>query len=157
MKTEKIKSGRKTIKIYEYSLEGKFINSYDSISEFRNKYYSKVLGKKPLFNSTVKGVEYHLTNDNTISFKQKVYRDDVLFYITILNSHYCNLQKLGNNKIVQMFNLNDELLAEFKNKYVAAKLMAGKVSKTTIYRQLNKTRANRYYKDLEFKFKYKDE
>lgn len=131
-------AGRAPIKVYEYTLEGKFVQTYDCINDYRNKYYAEDAGKRPLFVNTVERIDYDLSPNDTIAFKQRVYRDHIKFYLKIINSMYCNFNKTDTRK-VQLYNLKGEVLTEFKNLNVTKHLLSHLISPGTMASQVNQT------------------
>lgn len=131
-------AGRLPIKIYEYSMEGKYIGSYNCINDYRTKYYPDDAGKRPLFINRVNQVDYDISPENTIVFKQRVYRDVIKYYLKIINSLYCNFNNTNNRKI-EVINLKGEVLAEFANANVAKHMLRGLLPDTTIASQISKS------------------
>lgn len=131
-------AGRAPIKVYEYTMEGKYVGQYDCINDYRNKYYPEDTGKRPLFVNRVENIDYDLSPNNTIVFKQRVYRDHIKFYLKIINSLYCNFNKTDTRK-VELYNLKGEVLAEFKNLNVAKHLLGHLLSPGTMASQVLQT------------------
>lgn len=147
-------SGRPKQKVYEYTHEGVYLRAYDSISEARQKNYPLDKAPRPMFLSNELGHECHIMED-TILFKERVYRDDVAFICAILKSEFCNMNKSKPGK-VQVFNIKGELLAEFENMNLAIKMMPH-INQTVINRHIAKggRKRSRYFKDCPFVFKLK--
>jgi len=128
--------GRASKKVYEYDFEGKYLRKYESISEFRQKYYSEIKGKMPLFTKQIEGCQYQITHD-TIAYTERVIREKTLFILKVHNSKLCNLSNTKQSKQpVEMLNLKNEVIAEFASARVAELLLKYSFSKATIYSQL---------------------
>lgn len=124
-------SGREKIKVFQYNRVGRFIRSYQSISEVRDLYYPDTVGKYPMF---VKNEEYHLLPDDTIVVKHRIYRDDVvkMFY------RMDNPLIFTENDIdpIDVFNMDGDLIATFINPRTAS-ILTG-FSDASIYSSLNR-------------------
>ena len=89
-------SGRPNQKVFEYTTEGMYIRSYESISELRKEYYSTDKGVRPIFVNKVEDYDFHVTPKNTIVLKERPYRDSICFLYKIYSSRLCNFNKLYN-------------------------------------------------------------
>lgn len=150
--------GRSQKQIYEYDLEGKLIKTYESQNEFRKFYFPEDKGVRPIFTKKIIGYEFRITPINTIAMSERPYRDNVRFLYRVYKSELCNFKNtLQSNKPIQMFNLKNELIAEFKSLSVAKYLLKEDFRLGTIYSQLNTRKGIGNY-DLEndYYFKYKD-
>lgn len=146
--------GRPKKEIFEYDFKGKYLRKWEAENDFRKNYYTEDIGKRPLFVDNVKGVDYHITHNNTIALTERPGREFIKLIIKIHNSDLCNFKNNeGSKKPVQMFNLKDELLAEFSSLRVAEYLL--KIPVGTIRAQLN--RKTKKTKSLvgDYYFEYK--
>ena len=144
-------SGRLKQKVYEYSTLGKYIRDYESISEYRDIYFSQDIGKRPIFQHNELGIDYHIF-DEIIILKERPGREIIKLLYFIHNSKYCNT---GVDRPVQVFNLKNELIAEFKNTVLLLKLMPD-LNKVTLSNQLNRKTNNPHKsRKLGLTFKYK--
>lgn len=130
-------AGRKPHKVFVYDEEGTYICMFDSMSDFRKVYYPKDMSSRPLFLHEELGSQYHYMEDlQLIAFNSRVYRDTIKKIIAIHNSEYCKKEDHeSGKKPVEVYNLKNELIAEFKNARLAVKLMPH-ITANTIYRQL---------------------
>lgn len=145
--------GRPKKFVFEYDLKGKYLRKWDSENDFRKHYYTEDLGKRPLFVDEVKGICYHVTHNDTIALIERPGRDFILFMLRVHNSVLCNFKKnKGSSRPIQMFNLKDELLAEFSSLRIAEHLL--NISRETISDQLK--RGDRKTKGLagDYYFEY---
>jgi len=144
-------SGRVKQKVYEYTKTGKYVRDYESISEYREIYFSKDQGKRPIFTHTELGMDYNVI-DEIIILKERPGRETIKLLYFIHNSKYCNT---GIDRPVQVFNLKNELIAEFKNTVLLLKLMPH-LSQVTVSHQLNRKTSNPHKsRRLGLTFKYK--
>lgn len=150
----KKQSGKSAITIYEYDLEGVYIRRYSSIAELRKKYYPDDNGNRPLFIKNIKGVDYEIFY-NTICFKQRVFRDDVVYYVKMINSKLCNLRNPKDDRPVEMFNIKGEKIAEFINSSAAFALVGEETLGSNFYTSLKRGNYSkkRFQKDFYFQFK----
>jgi hypothetical protein len=149
--------GKPMQKVYEYTTEGVLIRKYESLSEFRKEHYPDDLGVRPIFKNKVEGYDFHLTKRQTIVLKDRPYRELICFIYKVYTSKFCNLKKSKEtDRPIQMFNLKNELLAEFANIKIAALLLSPNISNGTIYEHL-KTRKGKYTYALvnDYYFQYK--
>lgn len=141
-------SGREKIKVYQYDREGKFLASYQSLAEVRATYYSEVKGKLPLFRNEA---DYHLLPDNSILFKTRTYRDDVVTMIHRIENLL--IFKKEDVRPVDVFNMDGEWIATFVNMKVAVILTGIPYHK--IYCYLNRKTGDKLPKNkLRIHFKY---
>lgn len=146
-------AGRPAQKIYEYNFSGEYLRSYDSIQEARQRYYSEDTGSRPIFVKQELGEEYHITFEDTILLKNRIGRDNIKFLLRVVQSEYYNLAT-PDDQPIQVFNIKDELLAEFPSAYIATKLMPQ--HSHLIYTHLRLANTQRRPKrgsDLTFKYK----
>lgn len=147
-------AGRAPHKVFEYDLEGNYIQSYDNIHLVRAKYYPDDLGTRPIFVKQELGEDYHITAIGTILVKNRIGRDNIKFLLRRVQSEYSYLS-LWEDRPVEVYNIRGEKLAEFPNALVCAKLMPY-IDYGTIMRHLRSPRKSRYYKGLDLTFKYKE-
>lgn len=147
--------GRKPKKVFVYNEDGSYICTFLNINEFRTVYFPKDVGKRPLFINKVRDIPYeHIRDASVIAYLERVYRDDTIYNLAIINSEFCKKQDKEDNRAVQVFNLENELIAEFKNARLCKKLMTN-INQSTISRQLKSDHKNKV-NHSELKFKYKD-
>lgn len=149
-------SGRNPNKVYVYDEEGKYICMFESMVEFRKVYYPEDVGKRPLFTHEELGVKYHYMEDIQLIAvtDRSVGRDNLKKIMAIHNSEYCKKQDHADTKTVQVFNIKNELIAEFKNQRLLTKMMPH-INESTVSRQLNNKNVKSYNK-LGLLFKYKE-
>jgi len=123
-------SGREKTKMYQYNSNGKYLRSYESQSEVRQKYFSKDIGKRPLL---LEGYRYGLLPDNTYISNYRIGRDKLLKQEKIRNCPFCHKDK--RSRKFSVYNLIGEKIAEFSSQLVATKLL--NIPQTTISYRLN--------------------
>lgn len=129
--------GRAKIKVFEYDLEGKYLRKWDSENDFRNNYYSSDLGKRPIFEKEVNGFKYHITYNDTIALRERPGRDFIKFIIRVDKSKFCNMRNNeSSEKPIRMFNLKNELIAEFSSLRLCELLL--NIPRATIVSQLSR-------------------
>lgn len=148
--------GRPNKFVFEYDFNGKYLRKWNSESDFRKHYYTDDLGKRPLFKESIRGIYYHITHNDTIALIERPGRDFILFMLRVHNSLLCNFNNNEySSRPIQMFNLKDELLAEFSNFRIAEYLL--NIPRGTIYSQLQ--RGSKKTKGLtsDYYFEYKNQ
>jgi hypothetical protein len=145
-------SGRIKQKVHEYDLTGKFIRSYESISDYRKLYYptDSKDSKRPIFNHVEFNEKYNIY-DHTIIFLNRPGKKLIQLIVAVHNSKYCNTVK---SKPVEVLNLKNEVIAEFANRDVLLKLMPD-VHQATLSRHVNGNRNDDYRGTLELRFRFK--
>lgn len=146
--------GRPNKEVFEYDFKGKYIRKWDTENEFRRNYYTEDVGRRPIFVDSIKNIEYHITHNSTIAFTERPGRDFIKILLRIHNSDLCNFKNNdGSKRPIQMFNLKDELLAEFSSIVIAEKLTT--INRFTIEGQLK--RGDKKTKGLvgDYYFEYK--
>lgn len=145
-------SGKEKMKLYQYSSEGKFLKTWDSTQELRNEYFIKDIGKRPLFGSKKwNKFKYDVLPDNTFYCDYRIGRDKLLAFEKISNSKLC-FNTTKNNKEVEMYNLINEKIANFKNMFVAS--IITKEPLANIFRACNN---GKQQTQKDYYFKYKNE
>ncbi|MGH1520568.1 hypothetical protein [Chryseobacterium sp. JK1] len=147
--------GRPNKNVFEYDFNGKYLRKWTSENDFRKHYYTEDKGNRPLFVDDIKGIYYHITHNDTIALIERPGRDFILYMLRVHNSELCNFKKNeGYYKPIQMFNLKDELLAEFSSLRIAEYLL--KISRVSISNQLK--RGDRKTRGLtgDYYFQYKN-
>jgi len=125
--------GRPKIALYHYTAEGKRLGEFECIADVRRKYYGERKGKLPIeFNE----YDLHTLPDNTIVSTKKVGREYIKKAIKFANCPYCSTNKKRYQRPVYVYNLKGELIAKYKNQYIAY-LMSG-VKQQLIYDRLRK-------------------
>ena len=132
-------SGRIKQPVYVYSHEGKYIEMFYNTDASRKKYFPNDLFKRPIFNwwanhLKLGKVEYFI-NDNIIALKDRIGKDNIIQVIAIHNSPFC--KKSDEYKPVEVFNLQFEKIAEFKNQRLLLKMMPH-VSQATLSKHLTR-------------------
>lgn len=150
-------SGRPKIKVYEYTVEGDYLKTWDCIDDARKTHYPKEIGKRPLFIKDIEGYKFHLTKSNTILLLERPGREMIQNLYRIYRSKLCNFSKSkDSDKAVQMFNLKGELIAEFKNLQVAREILNSKYSHHTAYNHLKGRKGKGTFSlCVDYYFKYK--
>ena len=159
-------AGRQKLKIRVYNNQGYFIEEYSSQTECLFKYFPKDIGKRPLLFHTVKIfslyhnkeliIRYGTIDNEYYFFDQAVYREDVVYIHKIAISKYCKHNE--KEKIIEVYNIQNEKIAEFKSLRLLTKLMPH-INQSLISRELNKKNKNiKRHKGFEedLFFKYKD-
>ena len=147
--------GLEKIKIYEYNKKGKFIQEFNSMAAFRASHYPTILSK-PIFLKSYKGIKYQLTPNDTLAFQERPGREFTVLLYKITKSKYCNLNKSNiDGKPVQVLNLKQEVLAEFKS-IVVASLLIPSISKVTMDGQIKRNKNFiKHFGSRELIFRYK--
>jgi hypothetical protein len=125
-------SGRPKQRIYQYDIDGKFIQMYNSISEVKLKYFNNT--QYPIFQSNK---EYEFLEDSYF-FKEKVGREKVRETHAIENSRFISKKKLIKAFPIEVYNLKGELLATFTSEFAMTVLT--NISRGTVWNQLNNNR-----------------
>lgn len=115
-------AGKKPIKVYEYNLKGEYIDRYDNISSARTKYYGDIEGKMPMFRYKALELEYELTPEGTILYKQRVGRDTTKLLMKVINSPFYKVAAKDDRAII-VTDLEGNFLATFANMKVASLLL----------------------------------
>ncbi len=139
-------AGRTKQKVYQYNLFGKFIQTYESISRLRSVYFSDDNGKRPIFTGNK---NYRILDDNTIISTKKLGRMGIREVIKRENSPYLNLGQ--NIKEIEVYNLNNVLVATFASAYIASKIT--NIPYGTIENRVNKGTKHGNTDTLWFKYK----
>jgi len=141
-------AGRAKIKVTQYSSKGKYLRTYESQQEIRDLYYNS--NKLPLTFQR-KGKEYkqfHLLPDGTYVCAGRGGREALLKQIKLSSAPY--LEEYRNSKVVELYNLLDKKIANFRSLSVASGLTGIDIS--TLYSRCDKE--SKFPKDgLIFKFK----
>jgi hypothetical protein len=150
-------AGRQPHKVYVYDDQGIYICMFENMVDFRKVYYPKDTNKRPLFVHEELGFKYHYMKDLELIAvtDRSIGRDRLKNIIIIHESEYC--KKEDNNphsKAVQVFNLKNEVIAEFKTARLLTKLMPH-INQSTLSRQLN-NQPVRNHNELGLYFKYKE-
>lgn len=122
-------SGLKPMKVYLYDTDGKYLREFISISEFARTFQMN----ENIFSGRNEDGVYEF-EDGRIAALYRIGREGIKKYRRYKNSHYTKkyvgriiaesvLKK--NNKLgeVEVYNLDNELIATFKNVYFAGKLL----------------------------------
>jgi len=163
-------AGRKPKKVYVYEDNGTYVCMFDNMVDFRKVYYPEDgIFKRPLF---VHGVslctkiffvheelnfKYHYMKDLELIAvtDRSIGRDTIKRIIAIHNSEYCKKEDSNpQSKAVQVFNLKNELIAEFKTARLLTKLMPH-IHQSTLSRHLN-NQPIKSHNELGLYFKYKE-
>jgi hypothetical protein len=125
-------SGRKPIKIHQYTFEGKKLKVWKNMSELKSHYFNNT--QYPIFENSK---EYDIV-DNTILFKVAVGRETVKRVVKILNSEFVPKRKLNNTFNIGCYNLNGDLLATFTSDFALSALLGKKHSLAANYSKAKK-------------------
>lgn len=157
-------SGRKPIEVFVYDLQGKYICKFENMTMFRNVYYPADEFKRPLFRKKELGVNYEIVQEaDVIAYQERVNRDITRQLMAIVNSEYCKDEDYADNKRpIQVFNLKNELIAEFKTVRLLTKMMphihANNISRHIISNaQEERKKKRRKFTSIGLFFKYKEE
>lgn len=158
-------AGRQKLKIRVYNSQGHFIEEHSSQTECLFKYFPKDVSKRPLLVHTViifslyhnkeLIIRYGTIDNEYYFFDQAIYREDVVYIHKIATSKYCRQNE--KEKIIEVYNIQNEKIAEFKSLRLLTKLMPH-ISQSVISRQLDKKnkkikRHKGLEEDLFFKYK----
>jgi hypothetical protein len=130
-------------KVYQYDQEGKFIKEWSSQSSVRAYYYSDKRGKYPIFRNDLKGAArlrsgLSFLPDGTIVTRKKIGKTGVMIYMRRYNNPYverCLRHSEHVDSIIEVYNLDNEKIAEFKDVDIASK-MTGR-SYSSIHSKVN--------------------
>ncbi len=151
-------AGRKPNEVFVYHSDGTYICMFDNMVEFRKVYYPADTGKRPLFVHEELGIKYHYMEDlELIAFACRTGRDLIKRLIAIHESDFCKKEDNESSKRpVQIYNLKNEVIAEFKNTRLLHKLMPH-LSGATISNHLNNTSMNpKSHTEIGLFFRYKE-
>jgi hypothetical protein len=150
-------AGRQPHKVYVYDDQGIYICMFENMVDFRKVYYPKDTNKRPLFVHEELGFKYHYMKDLELIAvtDRSIGRDRLKNIITIHESEYCKKEDNSpHSKAVQVFNLKNELIAEFKTARLLTKLMPH-IHQSTISKHLN-NKPIKNFNELGLYFKYKE-
>jgi hypothetical protein len=150
-------AGRQPHKVYVYDDKGIYICMFENMVDFRKVYYPKDTNKRPLFVHEELGFKYHYMKDLELIAvtDRSIGRDRLKNIITIHESEYCKKEDNSpHSKAVQVFNLKNELIAEFKTARLLTKLMPH-IHQSTISKHLN-NKPIKNFNELGLYFKYKE-
>lgn len=126
-------SGREKQPIYAYNLKGKFLQKYESLSDCKTKLLKKDKNypifrreKRCLGLETKRAAHNYAKIDNYFICKERLGREKLLKLEKTVNSQFLD-KKLIFDKPIVMCNLNGDILAEFKNKKLASKILNLKI------------------------------
>lgn len=118
-------AGLPKIKVFEYDLNGQYLKTYESVTDFSAEYFTHKKGKTHLFNRNLLGKNYRL-GDKTIAFeemiepkivkkiilatkkysKDRLYpKDKNVYHKLILNKDFANIQKEKVKEVMEPFYL----------------------------------------------------
>lgn len=127
-------SGRVPVKIYQYSLDGKYLRTFNTMIEAFNYYYDNgTKGRLMENNATIR-----LMPDDTVICKDRIGRDRIRKEVKILNSKYCGFYNSSHaNRSFSIYNLKNEKLATFNNIQVCSVLTG--IDQSTINSALSRS------------------
>lgn len=143
-------SGRAKMKIYQYDFKNNTQKTWDCLQEINDYYYNGM--KYSLF---TKGNTYHKLPDGSYATKKLYKVQDLNKLITVSESVYVKLLKeteRTKNREIEVFNLKNEKIAEFKNVRIAAEIT--NIAPRTIHAQLDYAKGKKL-NPTELIFKYK--
>lgn len=151
-------SERPSIKVHMYNGKGAYIQSFESIAEFRKEYFPNDIGKRPILVYKEFDIEYYYNKEfDYIIMSSRPGREKIKQIIAVHNSEFCKKQDNNDQKPVQVLNLRGEVIAEFKSQRLLSKLVP---NMTTVGygRALNSKakRANITRSELFFQYKKED-
>ena len=151
-------AGRKPKKVYVYEDNGTYVCMFDNMVDFRKVYYPEDgIFKRPLFVHEELNFKYHYMKDLELIAvtDRSIGRDTIKRIIAIHDSEYCKKEDINpQSKAVQVFNLKNELIAEFKTARLLTKLMPH-IHQSTLSRHLN-NQPVKTHNELGLYFKYKE-
>lgn len=148
-------SGRPRNKVYHYTQDGRFIKMFDCENDVKREYYPNT--NRPLFvrqSSNRDGKVYHYNYetiqlpDDTIISKIRIGREGVRNFIKKSKSSFTNIS--DNEKVIEVYNLDNKVIATFKGLHVASKIT--NISASTIHHQVTRN-SKHTQSDLIFKYK----
>jgi hypothetical protein len=113
-------SGRPPIKVYQYDENGKYIQSYNCTNDARSKYYGNAA--YPMFRDQ-RSDKLHKLPDNTYLCRTRLGRDNVKFEVARMHNDFSLFGLKELNEPMQILNLDGVVIAEFRNVYLASKLL----------------------------------
>lgn len=150
-------SGRPKKKVHVYSLKGKYIESFNSIAEYRQLYFPEIKGVKPIFDKYLyhpkKGIIHFTIVNGTIAFDTRYGRDITKQVLAIYNSPFC--KNSDENKPIIVLNLEQRKIAEFKNQRILLKMLPY-IDESTLHSQLYENNGAKIINKLGLFFKFKD-
>jgi hypothetical protein len=137
-------SGLPKQKQYQYSAEGKFLREFDSLTEVIKQYnFTK--------GNFYGGKDYKLMSDGTYISHYRIGREKLKKQIRINNCKYCNVE-YSTSKGIEVYNLKNEKIAEFRNLAIAIKLT--NISASTIVHSASRnSKGCHTTNNLTFKYK----
>lgn len=151
-------AGRQPRKVYVYEDNGTYVCMFDNMVDFRKVYYPEDgIFKRPLFVHEELNFKYHYMKDLELIAvtDRSIGRDTIKRIIAIHDSEYCKKEDSNpQSKPVQVFNLKNELIAEFKTARLLTKLMPH-IHQSTLSRHLN-NQPVKTHNELGLYFKYKE-
>lgn len=117
-------AGREKIITHLYDEKGVYIQSFESMAQFRALYFPEDIAKsRPIFRHREFGIDYHYNKDlGIILLKERPGRERIKQIISVHNSHYCKRTDDADRE-VQLLNLRGEVIAEFKSQRILSKLV----------------------------------
>lgn len=143
-------SGRVPIKVYQYDNEGKFLKTFNSMSEVRVQYFPNDIGKRPLFGSRDYIKDYTILNDNTLISLNRIGRQKVKFLFKLHDNKYVPKKKIIKQEI-ECYNLAGDLLGTFTSIFAASILC--NIPFAMVHKQLNRNTGTGQNRNLIFKYK----
>jgi hypothetical protein len=150
-------AGKKPKRVYVYDKEGGYICMFNTLVEFRSVYYPNDVFKRPIFNHEELGYKYSYMEDLELIAltSRSAGRELIKRIVAIHESEYCKKSDNDpNEKPVQVFNLKQELIAEFKTMRLMTKLLPH-INQSTISRHL-KNKNIKMINESGLFFKYKE-
>jgi hypothetical protein len=148
--------GHKPQEVIVYNTKGKYIRTFESISEFRQMYYPNTKGTVPLFLTSELGEKYeYLDKLDLIGVLNKIGREKIKKILAIHNCTFCkNRDNLPSEQPIICLNRKGEIIAEFKTLRLLKKLMPH-IPEPTLTHQLNnkKNVGKNRYTSLLFQYK----
>lgn len=137
--------GRAKEKCYQYNKEGKFLKEWESQSSLVNSYN---ITKGNFYNT--KG--YKVLSDNTYVFPNRSSKRNIARIHKIENCKFCNIKPDSRQRVVEVYNLLNEKIAEFTS-LAALEKLTGIPRATALQNATGEHKRVREGNNLIFKFK----
>jgi len=124
-------AGRAKQKVYQYAADGRYIQSWSSVSLLTRAYYPKDISMRPLFATNE---IRQMSEDSTVVSRTRIGKAGVINFLKRKSNPYVDRHKGGgfiSGKPVEVYDLDDKLIASFSDADIAAKML--KMSASLIY------------------------
>tara|TARA_R110000744_G_scaffold344063_3_gene449310 strand:+ start:92 stop:529 length:438 start_codon:yes stop_codon:yes gene_type:complete len=130
-------SGRPKQKVYQYDSKGKYIKTWDCKRDVIREYYPNDKGLRPLLS---RNPTETLKRDSTVISLSKIGRIGTLEFLKRKNNPYVDRSAGGgavSDKGVEVYNLDNDMIASFKDWDIASKMM--KIGKGSLWGKIQET------------------